>query len=143
MDKNKKQQKAEANKKYYAKHKTEIAKKKKNYYQANRDKYSKRMKAYYIENKTELAKKHKEYYEKHKYQPSKKHSNLINITVSIPSMEEILTPYTRCPEDYRSKTEAYLIEAIEQLSKGTKYEDICKELIEKASSVLKFYEEGE
>ena len=142
MDLIKKQKISERNKKYYAKHKTDLLEKKKKHYTEHKDEYAIRMKKYYLEHKDELSEKHKKYYFEHKFHLSQKHEKLIDITVSIPSLEELEAygGYERTPTDHRGSTEENLICALEIVSKGTRYEDICKELIEKAKTIFMYCE---
>lgn len=136
MDLNKKQKISERNKRYYAKHKTELSEKKKKHYSEHRKEYAERMKKYYLENKKKLAIKHKEYYEEHKFQPNKKLSRLIEINKAIPSIEELQSKDKPTLVNLRVDTEKNILEALEVISKGMKYEKICKELIDCAKNIF-------
>lgn len=136
----KKQKKSQYNRKYYLCNKEKLEEKKKIYYLNNKDKYSKRAKRYYNEHQAEISIKHKEYYEKNKFKPSKKISKLIEITVSIPTIEEIQGAYEHAPIDHRRDVEEYILSALETLSQKTKCEDTCKDLIEKARRIFEFYD---
>lgn len=131
-----KAQKAATNKKYYEKHKDEIAEKKKRHYREHKDEYAERMKKYYLNHKDELSEKHKKYNKERRYTLTKKQEKLIDIISFMPCVEDINYPYEKSPTDHRGDVEESLIQALEVVSKGTKNEDLCKEVIEKARKIF-------
>lgn len=76
---------------------------------------------------------------KKKFSLSKKHKELIDIEVNIPTLKEKHTwGYHKdgVITDHRGNAENSLLDALEIISKGTQYEDVCKNIIEKSKSIF-------
>lgn len=81
---------------------------------------------------------------KSKFSLSKKHEKLIEIAVNIPSnkkeMSQLGGERATIPIDHRGNAENSLVIALEAISKGTAYQDICCEIIEKCNAIFEYYD---
>lgn len=81
---------------------------------------------------------------KDKFALSKKHEKLIEITTDTPELSYIQSiKYTMLTIDYRGNAENNLLWALEVLSKGTQYEDVCNELIKRAKEIFEYYDQNQ
>ncbi len=74
---------------------------------------------------------------------SKKHEKLIDIEVEIPNSEEINSLGFNKDWiiiDHRGNAENSLIEIIKIISKNTKYEGVCNNIVKKCEDIFKKYE---
>lgn len=79
---------------------------------------------------------------KNKFALTKKHEKLIEITTDIPELSYIKDrKYVLIPIDYRGNAENSLLLALEVLSKGTQYENICNEMIKRARDIFDYYDD--
>lgn len=77
---------------------------------------------------------------KKKFALSKKHEKLIEITTDTPELAYIQrVKFEQTRIDFRGNTENNILWALEVISKGTQYEDICKELIARATEIFEYY----
>ena len=137
---NDKEKQAAANKKYYEKHKEERAEKARWYYIEHKEEYKERAHKYYIKNKESLSKKHKKYYRERKDKMfNNKQLRLLEITKSLPSLEAEQLSSDNNLENTRENIEACLLDALQIISTKTKYDDICRTLIEKAKTSLQYF----
>ena len=69
---------------------------------------------------------------------NKKHEKLIDIEVKIPNLEDMSYLYTGeyGIMDFRANAEYSLMEAIEVISKNTRYENICNSIIKKCQDIF-------
>ncbi len=136
---NDKQKRAEANRRYYTKHKAERSEKARLYYIEHKEEYRERAQRYYIKNKETLSQKHKKYYQEHRDKTfNKKQLKILEITKAITPIEGKHICSENNLENTRTNIENYLLEALQVISANTKYEDICRALIETAKANLRY-----
>lgn len=81
---------------------------------------------------------------KRKFELSVKHEKLIDIEVNTPTLAELRQiGYDKdwIITDHRGNAENSLVCALETISKGTQYEDVCHNLIDKCLAIFEYYDE--
>lgn len=134
------QQKKASRKRYYFSHKEEHAEWSRKYYLDHKDEYKARAQQYYQENKAELNEKHRRYYQIQKTKErNQKQSSLVSIIEALPSLEGTDMSSVNLSADQIAVIEDMLLEAIDVISKKTKYRELCIELMQKADIIFKLY----
>ena len=81
---------------------------------------------------------------KSKFALSRKHEKLIDIAVNIPTNKKEMSRLggnrATIPVDHRGNAENSLVLALETISRGTAYQEICYEIIEKCNSIFEYYD---
>lgn len=80
---------------------------------------------------------------KNRFALSKKHEKLIDVEVNIPTLIEMRQKTANknwSITDHRGNAEDSLMIALETISIGTQYEEVCKNIIDKCQNIFEYYD---